>query len=356
MPFSVVRYVVFGICTLLLSCSDSDSLKTGTTIPPLFKVKVKSKIGYIDRIGNLRIPAQFDDGRDFAEEAAAVKIGENWAYIDITGKVIIGPRFKEAYWFSEGLARVKIDGKFGYIDKTGRMAIEPRFNLSARDFSEGLARVKVGDKYGYIDKRGSLAIEPRYDYACSFSDGLAVVTVYGDPKRQKQETNWYINTRGETAIKFDNPNVTGCMWFSEGLAPVSISDKWGYIDKLGEFVIEPQFMNAGDFREGLACVMIGDNLSFRHISRMGPMGYIDKQGKLVIPAKFDYANPFHCGLAHVWFLKEKKGGFIDKEGNYVIGPREKSCENFLNNLALEWAHGGWGYINKAGKYVWKPSR
>ncbi|PSO79918.1 MAG: hypothetical protein BRC51_06045 [Cyanobacteria bacterium SW_12_48_29] len=38
-----------------------------------------------------------------------------------------------------------------------------------------------------------------------------------------------------------NPQFDYAGEFSEGLAPIKISDKWGYIDKTGEMVINPQF-------------------------------------------------------------------------------------------------------------------
>jgi hypothetical protein len=50
--------------------------------------------------------------------------------------------------------------------------------------------------------------------------------------------------------------------FGEGLAAVRVGDeeagKWGYIDKQGKMVIEPQFGQARAFGEGLALVRIGD--------------------------------------------------------------------------------------------------
>jgi hypothetical protein len=57
---------------------------------------------------------------------------------------------------------------------------------------------------------------------------------------------------------------------SEGLFPVKSGGRWGYIDKQGKIVINPQFDRAWDFLGGLAWVMIGDKL-----------GYIDKEGKYV---------------------------------------------------------------------------
>jgi hypothetical protein len=50
--------------------------------------------------------------------------------------------------------------------------------------------------------------------------------------------------------------------FSEGLARVQVGEKWGFIDKTGNLVIQPQFDEASEFSEGLARVRIGDKWGF----------------------------------------------------------------------------------------------
>ncbi|HEF3474383.1 TPA: WG repeat-containing protein, partial [Campylobacter coli] len=57
---------------------------------------------------------------------------------------------------------------------------------------------------------------------------------------------------------------------------VELNGKWGFIDKNGEFVIEPKFDGVGNFSEGLARVELN-----------GKYGFIDKSGKIVIEPKFD---------------------------------------------------------------------
>jgi hypothetical protein len=49
------------------------------------------------------------------------------------------------------------------------------------------------------------------------------------------------------------------------------SDRWGYIDKTGKFVIPAQFSRAGKSSEGLA-----------YVNAEGFLGFIDQTGKLVI--------------------------------------------------------------------------
>src|SRR6266704_2133700 len=71
-------------------------------------------------------------------------------------------------------------------------------------------------------------------------------------------------------------------------------------------VIEPQFLSAGNFSEGLAHV--------RRDDRKGKWGFIDKTGKTVIALKFDWAGNFSEGLAPVQL--GKKWGFINKTGEF----------------------------------------
>ena len=60
--------------------------------------------------------------------------------------------------------------------------------------------------------------------------------------------------------------------------------KWGYIDKSGKFVIDPQFDYAEGFSEGLAAVRSGDE-------KTGKWGFIDRSGKYAITPQWDHATP-----------------------------------------------------------------
>lgn len=99
------------------------------------------------------------------------------------------------------------------------------------------------------------------------------------------------------------------------LIPVKTGEKWGYIDKTGKYVINPQFQEANLFINGLAVVK----------SMNDDYGFINEKGKFVINPQFDMAEQFVDGLALV--KKDGKYGFIDKKGNYVIGPLD--CEDAL---------------------------
>lgn len=92
------------------------------------------------------------------------------------------------------------------------------------------------------------------------------------------------------------------------------NDKWGYIDKLGAWVIKPRFDGAGDFSEGLAPVSMGE-----------AWGYVAQSGELAIKVRFANAQQFVEGTAQVM----------------IGGPDPKSTK--------------FGYIDRSGKYIWEPS-
>jgi hypothetical protein len=68
------------------------------------------------------------------------------------------------------------------------------------------------------------------------------------------------------------------------------------------------------------------------------------------------AEDFSEGLAQV--RVKNKWGFIDKSGKMVIKPRfYHQVESFSGGLAYVITQDGrHGYIDRTGKYIWKPAR
>ena len=69
--------------------------------------------------------------------------------------------------------------------------------------------------------------------------------------------------------------------FSEGFAAVKVGNKWGFMNRNGEYSIPPKFDEVGFFSEGLAAVKVGIK-----------WGFVDGKGKWVIPPDFDGAGYF----------------------------------------------------------------
>ena len=64
----------------------------------------------------------------------------------------------------------------------------------------------------------------------------------------------------------------------------------------------------------------------RRVKKDGKWGFIDKNGKVVIEPQYDFAEPFSEGLGKV--KKDGKWGFIDKSGKVVIEPQFDDVECF----------------------------
>ena len=158
-------------------------------------------------------------------------------------------------------------------------------------------------KYGYKDRNtGKVVIKPVYDFAQPF---------------------FFNDISGKT------------------LAYVSVGGKYGYIDKDGNMVIEPQFDGADGFENGLARVLID-----------GKHGFIDKTGSLVIPARYDDAGSFgyKVGLAPVKFKGEWM--MIDKSGNVAIPPAGyERMFSFSEGIAKVRINGKYGFIDEKGNLV-----
>ena len=134
------------------------------------------------------------------------------------------------------------------------------------------------------------------------------------------------------------------------LFPVRVEGKWGYIDRAGRLVIQPQYEVAWDFSEGLAYVRAG-----------ATRGVIDRTGKMVFTLQqVDMAGYFTEGLAPVQTASQPpRFGFVDRTGRIVINTEYGAARNFEEGLALvmvETRAGAavsrkYGFIDKRGRMV-----
>jgi len=311
----------------------------------------------------------------FSEGLGRISVNEKWGFINDRGQVVIAPRFDNLWSFSEGLAPALVGNKWGFINTAGIMVIPPAADVQS-EFSEGVVGLWTGRGWQYFDKAGKVAIPATFESAGAFSEGWAPVVIAG-----KQH---YIDHRGNIVL---TPDVYRSTDFREGLAVCwdRPGSNFGFIDRKSTKVVPTRFPSQVKwfplgFHDGRALVPDGK----------GKWGFIDSKGMMVIPAVYDYGSNFSEGLARVW---TRDGcGFIDRQGRYVIEPRFENAGDFSDGLA--WAktekeagyidhmgkmqihmsredtlwdfEGGfaivmkpdlkWGYIDKAGKWLWGPTK
>ena len=326
------KLIVIPALFLAVGLSLSAKEKRLENISGLWDVRVLTRVGFIDSSGRLAINPQFDEVGFFSEGLCPARRGPLWGYLDRTGRFAIQPQFEEAAYFSEGLAAVSVRGRKGYIDRAGVKAIAPVFEDAgpfqegrarvklagrwgfldlkgnrvgptgyeqARDFFEGLAAVRMRGQWGYIDKQGRVVIPFRFPSAEDFAEGRAVVgTLRGVS---------FIDTQGR--VLFAGRNFSQAQYFSEGLAAVRLaaSGLVGFIKDDGATAILPRYAQALPFCDGLAAVSLGER-----------WGYIDRQGKTVIDFQFQRADCFINGLARV--VLRGREGYLDRQGRMVWQP------------------------------------
>ena len=77
----------------------------------------------------------------------------------------------------------------------------------------------------------------------------------------------------------------------EKLLPVKSGGKFGFIDRAGKMVVNPQFDDASRFASGRALVCLG-KCDFSSKKDESKYGYIDDTGRIVINPQFDRAEVF----------------------------------------------------------------
>ena len=138
----------------------------------------------------------------------------------------------------------------------------------------------------------------------------------------------YLKSESITDIEWEIDDGFGC---------------FGFKNKKGEFVIEPQYAYAHEFTNGLAAVNLnrtwyktekGERYYENHY------GYIDVNGKTVIGFNYDEAWPFNkYGVAVVQIIGEDDY-LIDMEGKEIPGTRFKYLSHYYeyNDRFLEFGY------------------
>lgn len=309
------------------------------------------------------------------------KIGsKKYNYLTING----GNQFETDYFdatdFSEhgrSITKIALSSFYQIINKNGEMInsdviIKPIINEWTKvtfGFSHGMIITKVNEKFGALNYEGKLTVPARYDNLTVFNGSHAI--------GMKSRVYFIVNNKGEE-IKLDFKKIKTVKRFSEGLAPIKIKGAFGYIDTLGQIIIEPKYKSVGHYNGGVAWAK---NLD-------GRVGYIDKSGQWLIEPIFligddydqesgyarvkstrgwayiDTANQFNKLGVTIDFFNFSNGlainrengriGFIDNTGSWVIKPKFEVAHKFTNGFARVQLNGKWGIINKQGEWLVEP--
>lgn len=307
------------------------------------------------------VPCKYDYVEVLIDGYARCQQDGKWGFLGRDGHYLVEPVYDSIAYYFEDYVIFSQGGRYGYLDREGNVAIPARYS-NAFNFSEGAAAVGTADgRYFFIDKAGNeLFGGASFRYASSFSEGYAAVVTQ------------------DGATMMDRDGVVAQTYYdktrelSDGLSAVLVGEKWGYAGPDMELVIEPRFLTAGNFADGLATVE--DEEGMYHIDRTGKRvderiwdktfdfsdgyatvfedgfyGYQDKSGKVAIPPQFEDVWSFQEGLCPV--KRDNRWFYIDRQGNPVLDDGWKEAYIFSGGFAKVKKGGFYGMIDREGNLV-----
>ena len=195
---------------------------------------------------------------------------------------------------------------------------------------------------------------------------------------------YIINTQGKVIM---SAQKAGYFHDGQGLCPVQINNKWGYINTDGKIIIPCIYENCWPFEK--------DTCGTAKVKQNGKYGLINKEGKTIVPFQYDSYDSvpiphdgiicikisetadekrtykcidtngnhlftmkalvdieFSEGLARVWKSDEEGYGVVDKKGDFIIPTSQYDfISDYHFGVARVQKDGKHGYINKTGKIV-----
>lgn len=259
------------------------SVKSGVEDPQPFLggyalVKIRGKYGYIKESGEFLLAPIYTEASAMMGANAAVNDGEEWHIINRAGFKIARTSTPVDYMgiLTGGKIPVSKDNKYAYATSSLRIPKDLPYDY-ASNFKNGVAAVKKGNKWALINTNEEQITDyifediilDEYDTCCN--EGVIFV---------KKDGKYYmLNSKGSriTDQAFDDAKS----FAGSGPAAICISGKWGFVDKTGKIVIEPQYEDAKSFNIGLGAICVE-----------GAWGYINTKGTIRIECQFEDCQSF----------------------------------------------------------------
>lgn len=319
-----------------------------------FRIEDQRGIGIVDRSGKIIVRPYYTDVRICPEDGPVEMfvrcrhvswLPENETVFDLVspdGEVISQDNTGECIGFREGLAVVR--DKFGIYcmssnDKKqfiihGKMLAASSYNAL---FHDGMLRVcdDLGFYFYYVDREGKKKTKS-YQYASDYHQGLVSVAVER-PLRMKYGMldkfgRWVLRPRYDYVASSKASRVR-----------VLNKGKYGYFDTLGKLCIPMIWDDANDFDES--------GTAFARMNYPPHSCIIDRRGQQLLLLPADCTNACCFSEDMLAAAKDRKWGYIDRDGHWMMNPQYDSCGDFSGGVAPVEKDGLWSFINSAGEEV-----
>ncbi|WP_335965150.1 WG repeat-containing protein [Galbibacter sp. PAP.153] len=263
-----------------------------------------------------------------AQELALIRQNDLFGYIDNSGQYVIEPQFEKADSFSDGLAPALKDDKWGFIDKSGNWSIKAAYDR-VKAFNSGYALVLKDDKWNYINGKGEILHTPVTDKFYDFQEG-------GIAFFRKEDKVGLINTSGKVVLE---PKYSEIKPFHNGHAKVREDDLWGLINSSGKETVPVLYEEIGNYSKNGIWARKGDVFGIFVDSEFKEIEGVDKIWDFPQSSTLTYAR------------SNKKIGFINNIGNWVVEPIYQGAKAFNKGYAPVSIKNKWGYIDENGKQL-----
>jgi hypothetical protein len=258
--------------------------------------------GAVHRDGSVAVPPRYDWVGKFSDNRAAFRLNGLYGFVDEDGREIVKPQYRIVDDYQFGFAQVDVDGKSGLIDRDGGMVIEPKY---------GFIRAIAPDRFRVSEKRWLGGMTGSED----FSEGRIEYTPAGGVSVSVSE--FVLGNNGGDVIDSSGRRVgpLPAPWMPSfdkddpSIRWVQKDTLWGLARGDGSWLVEPKFQQAGSLIDGLAYVKLN-----------GKVGFINRSGNFVIDPVFDKAWIFERGMRFTWAERDGAVGLIDKTGTWLSKP------------------------------------
>ena len=372
----------------------------------------EKKLGFMNRRGEISIPARYEEATPFRGGRAAARLGEHWGLIDLNGLWVGRSQYDEMLWFADEprFWMYRQAQRWGVIDRLGQVVAAAHYD----DFGvwQGdTVSVRLGGLWGLLAADGQLRVPPAYRSLTPFGedstlwaaladherwgviDGLGKVVVVCRfeavqiPNRDlwlaQQEGLWGIlnRTNGAWLAAVRYQRIMPLEASFAGLALAEAGGRWGVIETAtGKERIAPRFDMLQAWHNWLAAQesgwvrLIGADGREAHgwegsieglpapESMMQGVGVlrtaagcnlIDTAGNRLWRERLAEAGAWSGGLLPA--RRNGAWGYLDRAGAWVITPRFAAAGAFAEGWAPVCEEGLWGLINRRGDYLVKPA-
>lgn len=346
------------------------------------------KYGLADTTGKIVVPTAFGywfeprcGGALFQSERNGKEV-----IFDKTGKQILAQYslFHEMSMEDGTMMLAIIQGKlYGFYNPaTGRL-VPPKYTTLSYYGDAHYLNVGMGDKYGFIDKEGNTVVPPIYDYVDMHTipknDQLAKISLKDktglfDIKQQKvilPVIYDYISTYDDSSVLLVTRNgLSGVFDFSgKMLAPVKYREVVPF-DSIYSF-LNPKDSGKAEILNKRTHEIVKLPFDTAYVAYEGHLMLVWENAKCFIydidkkaKVEGDYSKggfPEYMGYFsnhRAMVVKNRKFGYVDAKGNYVVQPKYDYISNFHKGVAavyecLDTAARifRYGYIDSTGREI-----